>query len=215
MEPDRSHARHRGRVRALQFLAPLFSCLLLFAACSGGDSSAESSPTSVPPTSSLSPASKTAFPTPPLNGAAFQAELLRDGLTEAEYERAVLTTLQCLVDRGGEYENLEWIEDRDKRQLVFWIVDRNSSGASIRAYDDCFEEYSALVEGAWTLQHEPSEEEFQERVEEYLQCMREAGYTDVFFGSDYAESLDDAGHSTRVECEQSAGLIAEPQSPPR
>lgn len=147
---------------------------------------------------------------PELDGKAFQDELLKDGVTEAEYERAVLTTLQCLVDGGGAYFDLQWGEHRGFRKLRAAIreVPGFEPGVDPSIYDACWAEWSRAVEGQWAIQHEPTEEELQAMKAVWVACVQERGLEVHSWdeGPTLSGRFGEAGHNAFYACNLESGI---------
>ena len=102
-----------------------------------------------------------------------QAALADGRVTEAEYERAVLETAQCMRDNGAESTTFR----------EGWRIRLQGPGVdSLDAAKDwgainlrCFEQHSDDVEAVWMLQHQPSQQERDAARAALTVCLRAAG----------------------------------------
>jgi hypothetical protein len=113
----------------------------------------------------------------------FQRAAIEDGtVTAAEYEAAVLATLQCAEEQGilhstpvltqGGVSAPKW-----RYVLGPWPEDQDAEFQS--AFDQCFDDYQSVVVGVWVQQEGPTGEELIDAQERIAQCMRERGLEDV------------------------------------
>lgn len=184
---------------------------MVVAACGGTDGSTGPSPTvAFPELRSTKPTEIPLQGKPQGDGKSFQDELLKDGVTEAEYERAVLATLQCLVDAGGAYYDLKWGEHAGYRVLKFAARDLPGfePGEAPSLYDDCWAEWSRAVEGQWSIQHEPTEEELQAMKAVWVACVQERGLEVHSWeeGHTLTTRFGEAGHNAFFACNLESGI---------
>jgi hypothetical protein len=175
--------------------------LCVGASCGDGDSSARASEEL-----SLDDGSSPSLQLPPLpdDPTGFQEVILGDGVVdESEYERAVLTSVQCVLDGGAKIKDLKWIEGTDDRTLQFFTNDPD-------LYDECVRLYSQEVESAWAHQNAPSEADRNSRLEALGECLRSEGIDFVdwlTFSQHVVPTLDDAGYEILRACRREAGII--------
>lgn len=193
---------------------PLVVVVLFLAsgACQGRDGGAEAGAPAAPPSVSgdSTPTEVTLPSLPAGDGETFQKGLLQDGITEAEYERAVFATLQCLVDGGGAYFSLQWVEHDGARTLQFGAsgLPGFEPGDGPSLYDECWAEWSRAVEAQWSTQNEPSEAEQQAMEEAWVACVRSAGF-DVQSWDDkttIVAKYGEPGREAHLRCRASSGL---------
>lgn len=124
---------------------------------------------------------------------AFQQELLTDGVTYPEFERAILATMTCIEDKGISV----WgpFPDQGGKSLSFDYggLPEGASESELQAQDEsanaCIEEYMSVVSAVYAQSILPSETELQQRESDRRACAREMGYetpedmgTDQFYG---------------------------------
>ena len=111
------------------------------------------------------------------NASEFQREILQDGqVTPAEYERAVLSTLQCL-DRSDVVHSepkLETSGERTRWQYTY-TFDKNDEERGNKIYNQCYDEFERAIVIFWGRQTAPSEQDEQELIAEFLACLEEHG----------------------------------------
>jgi predicted dehydrogenase len=104
----------------------------------------------------------------------FQEAALADGVvTFAEYERAMLATIECLRDGGVEVTDATPVPgDR----LTFEFYSGDDDREAVRAaYQDCYERFAVAIDRAWATANAPTEEELQEARQALAECLRDAG----------------------------------------
>lgn len=106
-----------------------------------------------------------------------QKAVLRDGeLTAAEYERAVLATLQCLRDEGIVIRTEPAIDETGWR--IRYEISGGPDIASVERtsaiYDACLDEHQTYIEHVWSVMNGPTEAEWQAAVELLFECLAEA-----------------------------------------
>ncbi|MGK2965104.1 MAG: hypothetical protein ACSLFM_05815 [Tepidiformaceae bacterium] len=131
-----------------------------------------------------------------------QRDILSDGVvTEAEYERAVFATIQCLDEAGIPHTDPEWKEGLDRRTLGF-VIGPYTAGMDPETYDRCYNEFQREVDSAWATQNAPTEDERQEREAVAVACVQERGYNAGTFAELelLLESVDEDGREAIVGC---------------
>ncbi len=105
-----------------------------------------------------------------------QQEVLTDEkISYAEYEQAVLATIECLEDEGlvvdGPHEDLV-----NPGQLVFGYGGTETAeqlDGLDPIYNRCYRQHLSVIDAAYAFQNRPTEEEEQERDFAIASCMRE------------------------------------------
>lgn len=104
----------------------------------------------------------------------FQRAMLRDGdLTYAEYERAVLGTMECLQSEGVTIRG-ELKRGPEPWRLAFGFSagpDLNSVATINTIYDRCFDEYQSYIDYIWSVMNEPTGEELQKAYSLLRECV--------------------------------------------
>lgn len=114
---------------------------------------------------------------------AFQQALLSDGLlTYAEYESAVLATVQCLRDRGIEIVTEPHPAPGEVIVFEFGGSTSFSGESAVReneaarlSYEACYHEHQDVVDLAWARQHEVDERTLERARAALRSCLEEAG----------------------------------------
>lgn len=121
------------------------------------------------------------------DSSAFQRALLSDGvLTYAEYETAVLATVQCLRDRGVSIVtephaapgNVIAFEFGGSTQFSGEASDRENEEARL-AYEDCYHEHQDVVDLAWARQNQVDQRTLEGARAALRRCLHEAGIEGV------------------------------------
>ncbi|MGH8873743.1 MAG: hypothetical protein ACRDVM_00600 [Acidimicrobiia bacterium] len=117
----------------------------------------------------------------------FQREILADGVvTEAEYERAMLTSRECVEQKGWRVGELDAGLNGFTLQFdMIWQTrddpaeDARLSDEATKAFDDCMNHFHFDVEQVFIQQHVPTGAEQQAQVAEAIACLARAGLAGV------------------------------------
>lgn len=105
-----------------------------------------------------------------------QRAALDDGdLTYAEYERAVLAEVECLVAEGFAIRTPPTYDPIERRLRFSYTSGSGSDGrqdAVIAIADGCNLQHSAMVGAVWGLLNQPTPEEIAEAREAIMECLR-------------------------------------------
>jgi len=144
-------------LRRLWWLVPALA--LVVAGCGGGSDAADDVAEQYP------------------NASEYQLELLADGVTWAEYEKAAIDMVTCMKDQGVEVSG-PW----PLGNWVTWDVafPRGASEADIERVEeigsDCEDEYFTVVSSVWNMSQLPTEEEVAEIERNRRACAWEYGF---------------------------------------
>lgn len=142
--------------------------LVLFAACSSGDSPGGSNDLPQYIVDELK------------NASDFEREILKDGVVTAdEYEKAVMETLRCLDEHGVAHSAPAMVGEgglmapKLKYTVGPWPEEEDARYSKL--YHDCFDEYERGPLTGWTLQSEPSQSALAKANERLVECLQEQG----------------------------------------
>ena len=100
-----------------------------------------------------------------------QTRILEDGVvTHAEYEQAVVAYLTCVEDAGYAAQGPVWTQDREMIDYTIRVPFGDTARADTEM-ERCDTENLSRVREAWSLRFAITQEEFEEEVELYRQCL--------------------------------------------
>ena len=112
-----------------------------------------------------------------------QSEAIADGvITQAEYEKAVFATVQCLIDAGVRIVGEPAYDEETGTRLSFEWDGGPTMEESLKTnelYFECKRTHSGAVESLWAAQNEPSEAELNAARKALGDCLRIAGVPGV------------------------------------
>lgn len=145
----------------------------------------------------------------------FEAEILQDGrVSEGEYEKAVLATMQCLDDKGIPHSDPVWSEDGRFPQWDYTVGPWPDADELAELGGQCESEFLDDVAIVWSLQHEETEAQQEARRSAFLSCLREAGVEAPdyqTFVSAIEPQLKGAELASAIKCRESAFRGAVPE----
>jgi len=112
------------------------------------------------------------------NASEYQLELLADGVTWAEYEKATVDLVECMEEQGvptvGPYQSGSVLN------YEFGSMAANASEAEsdrvMQIHNECYDEHLSVVRFAYLDSIAPSEEEAAEIQRKRRECARELGF---------------------------------------
>lgn len=164
MSPARS-VRPRSPSPYVRVNALILAVTLVFVvSCGGGKAD--------PSSTNISPYVLSELP----NASPFQRTILADGaVSAAEYESAVLATMQCLDEKGVPHSaprlNSNGYVPRWQYTLGPWPEEEDARYSAL--YQECYEEYERAVASVWVDQESPSKRDLQELQAAVLDCLRQ------------------------------------------
>jgi len=111
----------------------------------------------------------------------FQRELMADGVTFDEYERAFFAYADCVTAAGFEFVTPPRLTSR--KNYDYQLMRRNVGGAADQAAEEerlrCGAEYWNEIQGVWSISTVMSQAERQEARDYLGACMRAEGVPDI------------------------------------